>query len=228
MQDGNCAVIFNLSFCDSVAYAVPANPANFTVTNLTNFYDRTAQAAYKNFYLNLQQIPCEIDSTGQYSLARTCDDCQNAYKSWLCSVMIPRCMDFSSTAPYLQERNLVQPFPNLTTIDPARISQVQNILYLNSSRNPLIDSTVQPGPYKELLPCDDLCYGIVQSCPAAMGFACPQPGQLGFNYSYGVRQAWNLTCNYPGAVYNMNGGSVRGLPFTLIMAAFVLLCLLLI
>ena len=228
MQDDNCAVIFNLSFCDSVAYAVPANPKNFTVANLTNFYDTGAQAAYVKFSLNLQQIPCEIDSTGQYSLARNCNDCQNAYKSWLCSVMIPRCMDFSSTAPYLQERNLVQPFPNLTTIDPARISQVQNILYLNSSRNLAIDTTVQPGPYKELLPCDDLCYGIVQSCPAAMGFACPLPGQLGFNHSYGVRQAWNLTCNYPGAVYNMNGGSDRRMPFTLIVAASVLLGLLLV
>ena len=227
LPDGNCAVIFNLSFCDQVAYAVPANPVNFTVTNLTNFYDSGAQAAYGYFYLNLQQIPCEIDSTGQYSLARNCNDCQNAYKSWLCSVMIPRCMDFSSTAPYLQERNLVQQFPNGTTLDPAIISQVQNILYLNSSRNPAIDSTVQPGPYKELLPCDDLCYGIVQSCPASMGFACPRPGHLGFNHSYGVRQAGNLTCNYPGALYNMNGGSVRGVPFTLIMAASVLLGLLL-
>jgi calcium channel MID1 len=220
-------VIFNLSFCDWVAYAVPANPTNFTLTNLTNFYDSAAQAAYANFDLNLQQFPCEIDSTGQYSLVRNCTDCRNAYKSWLCSVMIPRCMDFSSTAPYLQERNLVRPFPNLTTIDPARISQVQNILYLNSSRNPLIDTKVQPGPYKELLPCDDLCYGIVQSCPAAMGFSCPRPGQLGFNHSYGQRQAGNLTCNYPGAVYNMNGGSVRGVPFTLIVAASVLLGLLL-
>jgi calcium channel MID1 len=228
LPDGNCAVIFNLSFCDSVAYAVPANPINFTVTNLTNFYDSGAQAAYVNFSLNLQQIPCEIDSTGQYSLVRTCDDCKNAYKSWLCSVMIPRCMDFSSTAPYLQERNLVQPFPNGTTIDPARISEVKNILYLNSSRNLAIDTTVYPGPYKELLPCDDLCYGIVQSCPAAMGFDCATPGQLGFNHSYGVRQAGNLTCNYPGAVYNMNGGSVRGVPFTLIVAASVLLGVLLV
>jgi calcium channel MID1 len=221
-------VIFNLSFCDSVAYAVPANPTNFTVANLTNFYDTGAQAAYVNFYLNLQQIPCEIDSTGQYSLARNCDDCKNAYKIWLCSVMIPRCMDFSSTAPYLQERNLVRPFPNLTTLDPATISQAQNILYLNSSRNLAIDATVQPGPYKELLPCDDLCYGIVQSCPAAMGFACPLPGQLGFNHSYGVRQAGNVTCSYPGAVYNMNGGSDRRMPFTLIVVASVLLGLLLV
>ena len=226
--DGNCAVIFNLSFCNSVAYAVPANPTNFTVTNLTNFYDTGAQAAYTLFDYNLQQIPCEIDSTGQYSLARNCQDCRNAYKSWLCSVMIPRCMDFSSNAPYLQERNLVQPFPNSTTIDQDRINQVQNILYLNSSRNPNIDTTVRPGPYKELLPCDDLCYAIVQSCPAAMGFGCPQPGQLGFNHSYGQRQAGNLTCNYPGALYNMNGGSVRGVPFTLIVAATILLGLLLV
>lgn len=221
-------MIFNLSFCDSVAYAVPGNPNTYpNVTGLANFYDSTAQNAYTSFDLNMQQIPCEIDSTGQYSLARNCTDCRNAYKSWLCSVMIPRCMDYSSTAPYLQERNVVNPFPNSTSLDPAYISQSQNILYLNSSRNPAIDWMVQPGPYKEVLPCDDLCYGIVQSCPAAMGFGCPRPGQQGFNHSYGVRQPGSITCNYPGAVYNLNAGSVRAVPSVLSIAAAVLLSLLL-
>lgn len=174
----------------------------------------------------MQQIPCEIDSTGQYSLARNCNDCNDAYKIWLCSVMIPRCKDYSSTAIYLQARNIVQPFPNSTTLDPNVISQVQSYLYLNSSRNQLIDQLVQPGPYKELLPCDDLCYGIVQSCPAALGFSCPRPGQLGFNYSYGVRpprDSAEATCNYPGAINNLNGGSVRRVPLVSGIAVVVLL-----
>jgi calcium channel MID1 len=231
LKDGNCAVIFNLSFCNSVAYAVPGNPTNFSnITALADFYDTGAQNAYANFDLNMQQIPCEIDSTGQYSLARNCTQCRNAYKSWLCSVMIPRCMDYSSTQPYLQARNVVRSFPNNTSLDPAYISQVQNILYLNSSRNPAIDTTIQPGPYKEILPCDDLCYGIVQSCPSVMGFSCPRPGQLGFNHSYGLRQSGQqgqVTCNYPGAVYNLNVGPVRSVPFGFIITAAVLLGLLL-
>ncbi|KAG9818558.1 hypothetical protein KCU77_g17340, partial [Aureobasidium melanogenum] len=38
----------------------------------------------------------------------------------------------------------------------------------NSSRNPtIIVDTIAPGPYKEVLPCQDLCYSLVRSCPAA-------------------------------------------------------------
>jgi calcium channel MID1 len=212
-------VIFNLTFCDSVSYAVPGNPTKFqNVTALADFYDNGAKTAYASFDYALQQIPCEIESSGQYSLARDCNDCRNAYKRWLCSVMIPRCMDYSSNASWLQPRNVVNPFPNSTYLDADTISRSQNILYLNSSRNPSIDDVVQPGPYKEILPCDDLCYNIVQSCPSSMQFSCPRPNGLGFNHSYGLRpnespeQAGQITCNYPGAVYNLSIGHCPRVP----------------
>jgi len=219
-SDGNCAVIFNLSFCNSVAYAVPGNPNTFPdVTDLANFYDSAASAQYTNFDFAMQQIPCEITSTGQYSLARNCSDCASAYKDWLCSVTIPRCMDYSSTASWLLPRNIAQSFPNGTKLDDATIQAAQSLLYLNSSRNPNIDLYVQPGPYNEILPCEDLCYNLVQSCPSAMGFGCPQPGQMGFNYSYGLRpngspeQVGQITCNYPGAAYDLSAASILTTPF---------------
>ena len=86
---------------------------------------------------------------------------------------------------------------------------------MRNSRNPIIDEQVLPGPYKEVLPCDDLCYNVVQSCPASMGFSCPLPGDIGFNQSYGRRpegeagapeKSTVITCNYPGASYFLNGG----------------------
>jgi hypothetical protein len=43
----------------------------------------------------------------------------------------------------------------------------------NSTRNPGIDVVVVQAPYKEMLPCLDLCIDIVRSCPANLGFACP-------------------------------------------------------
>ncbi|KFZ10157.1 hypothetical protein V501_05295, partial [Pseudogymnoascus sp. VKM F-4519 (FW-2642)] len=215
-SDGNCAILFNLSFCSDVSYAVPGNPTTFpTLTSLAEFYDNAAASAYSNFAKALQQIPCEIPNTGQYSLVRNCDHCAAAYKAWLCSVTIPRCQDYSRSDPWLQPRNVVQPFPNSSSLaDTAFLAASQEILYLNSSRNPAIDEIVKPGPYKEILPCLDMCYNLVQSCPAAMGFECPGPGNGGFASSYGRRpngsssEDGQITCNYPGAAYHLSGAGV--------------------
>lgn len=217
IEDDNCAVIYNLSFCDQSSYAVPGNPNTFpNVTSLAAFYDNATQAQYEFFNKVLAQIPCETTSSAQYSLAKNCNDCASDYKNWLCSVMIPRCTDFSSSLTWLQERNLVQPFPNGTMLSPEVVSFASQTTFLNGSRNTAIDSVVQPGPYKEVLPCDDLCYSIVQSCPASMGFSCPMFGQLGFNQSYGKRpdgspeQAGQITCNFPGAAYFLAATGTRG------------------
>lgn len=130
---------------------------------------------------------------------------------------IPRCQDYSKSDPWLQERNINQPFPNGKKLDGAFLSDYQNVLFLNSSRNPTIDEVVRPGPYKEILPCQDVCYNIVQSCPAAMGFACPRPGDMGFDSSYGSRpngsanEDGQITCNYPGAAYYLSGAEMVGM-----------------
>lgn len=227
-------MIFNLTFCDNVAYAVPGNPSNISTAELAAWYDNSTQAQYQYFDYALQQIPCEITATGQYSLVRTCADCAKSYKAWLCSVMIPRCMDFSSTDSWLQERNIAQAYPNGTMLDTAIVEQAQNVLYLNSSRNPNIDAYIAPGPYKEILPCQDLCYDLVQSCPAAMSFGCPVPGQLGFNHSYGLRpdgspeQSGQITCNYPGAAYDLGTASALRVPLAAAVATVCLLGILLV
>jgi calcium channel MID1 len=73
---------------------------------------------------------------------------------------------------------------------------------MNSSRNKLIDDLIHPGPWKEILPCKDLCHDLVQSCPASMGFVCPLEGEGLESYGYGSfgsnRKDKNITCNYPG------------------------------
>ena len=159
---------------------------------------------YDNFNKSLAQIACEAPSNQRYSLARSCDDCAAAYKDWLCYVTIPRCEDFSNPAAYLQPRAMSQPFPNGDTLDQAILStEAANTWASNSSRNRRIDEEIQPGPYKEVLPCDDLCYNIVQSCPSALGFSCPLPGQVGFSASYGQRPQGGSTptCNFPGSAH---------------------------
>lgn len=91
--------------------------------------------------------------------------------------------------------------------------QYGTVFASNSSRNPaVIDEMIRPGPYKEVLPCEDLCYSLVQSCPAALGFGCPYPGR-GLEADYGARSedTSNLTCSYLGAVYYLNdAGRVGG------------------
>lgn len=220
--------MYGLSFCDQVAYAVPANSNNFpNMTSLAAYYDNATQYSYGFFKKVLAQIPCDTTSSAQYSLARTCEDCDAAYKQWLCSISIPRCTDYSSTLSWLQPRAQGQPFPNGTFLDPKVLAYVNNSAALNGSRNASIDQLVTPGPYKEVLPCEDLCYNLVQSCPASMGFGCPQPGNIGFNESYGLKpitgadvngRITNLTCNFPGVVYYLSAGS-QALPSPILVIA---------
>jgi calcium channel MID1 len=223
---GNCQIILNLPFCDQVAYSVPSNPNSFAnSTLLATFYDSQAQSAYANFERALAQISCEAPATQRYSLVRTCDDCAAAYKSWLCSVAIPRCEDFNTAGAWLQPRNLQQPFPNGDSLDAATLAGFPNTSATMSSRNPSIDEVVKPGPYKEVLPCEDLCYNLTQSCPSALGFNCPRPGMLGFNTSYGIRgqqdENGEVYCNYPGAAHVFSGSGRIGVGWPVGALAFV-------
>lgn len=212
--EDNCALMYNLSFCSEVAYAVPTNPDLFSPTTglpeLAALYDSYASQMYQYFNYSLQQIPCNTTSSSQYSLARNCDDCARAYKQWLCAVTIPRCADYSNNDAWLKPRNLGQAFVNGSTISSSpQFNADQSLLNnvaTNSSRNPLIDESIRPGPYKEVLPCEDLCYDLIQSCPASFGFACPLKG-AGFEDSYGIRSndSGLITCSYLGAAYYLSG-----------------------
>ena len=195
-------MIYNLAFCSEVAYAVPSNATSArNITALGEFYDNYASSLYVNFTKSLAQIPCNTTSSARYSLAVNCDDCRRAYKRWLCAVTIPRCQGFSEKASYLQPRAVAYNFFNETygaqfADDPSFNPQNKNRMFMNSSRNVLIDEVIKPGPYKEVLPCKDLCYGLVQSCPAALGFACPLEGH-GLNYTYGNVAPGLMSCNTP-------------------------------
>lgn len=208
-------VISNLTFCDQTAYSVPGNEEKYggsKIDDLKSFYDDYAKEMYDNFNKAMMQVQCDAPNESMYSLARSCDDCKTAYKNWICSVAIPRCEDFSNPDDFLQMRNIMAKFPDGTSVDPNLQAQYGNVPAYNSSRIPNIDVVVQPGPYKEVLPCDDLCYDIVQSCPSALGLGCPQFGMIGFNTSYGRRQTEsgstsNVTCNYPGSAHYKSAAS---------------------
>ncbi|KAF2755350.1 hypothetical protein EJ05DRAFT_99048 [Pseudovirgaria hyperparasitica] len=223
--DGNCQIIFGLSFCSEVAYAVPTNPNSFNATSLAQLYDDTAKNLYTGFNYSLQQTPCEARVTDQYSLARNCTDCANDYKHWLCAVTIPRCYDLYSSIGFLQPRSLGYNFFNGTPIaadSPYSNQTLKDRIATNSSRNAMIDDQIKPGPYKELLPCRDLCYALVRSCPAKMGFGCPTEGKM-MSQSYGLDDQ----CNDPLSIFVLNSGielhakTVTALASTLITTALI-------
>ena len=221
--EGACRVIFNLTLCDETQYAVPANTELFRdVQDLEAFYDNYTRTMYDNFEKSLQQVQCEAPSENRFSLVKTCDDCRTAYKNWLCSVAVPRCEDFSEPdRPYLQPRNIDKPFPNGTMVDEATRLRYDGQKAFTSSRNPLIDDIVKPGPYKEVLPCDDVCYQLVQSCPAALGFDCPQPDNIGFDVSYGRRLGEGITCNYPGSAHYPSASARNPVPWAGLLPAVI-------
>ncbi|KAH6963481.1 stretch-activated Ca2+-permeable channel component-domain-containing protein [Fusarium avenaceum] len=216
----NCKMVTNLEFCNETQYAVPGNDKKFNNTALAKHYDDYARKMYANFEKVIAQIPCEAPPESRYSLARTCDQCREAYKRWLCTVSIPRCEDVMGGGRHSVVRNAFQAFPNGTTL-PDDFRKGLRSSANNSSRNAWIDQTVEPGPYKELLPCEDICYDVVQSCPAAIGFTCPQPGFPSFGVSYGQRdpETSGITCNYPGEARTRISAAEVLRPGTLVLSA---------
>lgn len=198
----NCKVAdgAEFEFCDEVNWAMPGND-DLNNTELVRLYDNYARDMYRNFEKVLMQTPCEAPPDQQYSLARNCSDCERAYKRWLCTVVVPRCEDVSSSNPHAVLRNAGKPFPNGTMMSQEIRDTLGNSIYFNGSRNRHLDDEIKPGPYKEILPCDDICYEVVQSCPANMQFSCPRPGWTGFNTSYAERGDPGddaVRCSFPG------------------------------
>jgi calcium channel MID1 len=178
---------------------------------------------YGYFNNSLAQIPCQAPDEARYSLARDCADCSRAYKNWLCAVAFPRCEDFNSTNPFTQVRNVAQDFPNGT-----RLATAGDFAHPaeQASRNAFIDEGIAPGPYREVLPCDDVCYLVVQSCPAALGFACPLPEMKAYAQSYGRRQESAkdvVPCNFPGSSTEPSNAGLVAVSWTGLAVSFIVL-----
>ncbi|OAD70369.1 hypothetical protein PHYBLDRAFT_148909 [Phycomyces blakesleeanus NRRL 1555(-)] len=168
----------------------PRVPVGATIgldtSEIASNYDTQAKATFDPFGTALSQFNCEKT---QYSLVRNCNDCYMDYKRWLCSVTIPRCTSALSSVPGTQASGQ---FPAVSV----------RSIPTNRSRNPWIDQNMTPGPWVELLPCIDLCYRVVQSCPPFLQFNCPI-GDLAM-YQYGYWQNGELSANDTTFTYDVN------------------------
>lgn len=174
-EAGICEFIYDLDFCSNVAYSVPRSNLTDNNRDLKVLYDAYAAAIYANFSLLMQQVSCDVGLDSRYSPIVTCEDCEEAYKNWLCSVTIPRCTTNSSS--YFIKREAGE----------MRTEELQNLIQPQRS-------------YYEVLPCIDMCNEIVRTCPASFGFQCPQDNDtiLMMSYNYYKSDTSYDTCNIVG------------------------------
>ncbi|CAO3597089.1 unnamed protein product [Absidia cylindrospora] len=188
-SDPHCRMIYDLDFCDDVAYSVPTDP-NQDIWNITRSYDEQAKELFAPFGTALTQFNC---NSTQYSLVRNCDDCYRDYKRWLCAVTIPRCTSSTTDTPTPALLGDHEDEPPLPTVGTREVTN-------GSSRNPWIDETYQPSGWTELLPCIDLCYQVVQSCPPFLQFNCPEGDLAAQQYGY-----WKTQTNQTkGPLFDVN------------------------
>ncbi|KAF9581797.1 stretch-activated cation channel mid1 [Lunasporangiospora selenospora] len=213
----NCVLLTELEFCKEVAYAVPVTPlstlpgnvvaapigANSTVVqDLKKMYDSFAMNLMDNFNKVLDQYDC---SKSEYSLVRTCTDCRRAYRRWLCSVSIPRCTDIEDvTDPRNQGYLTPDKMPEGLDKNPYLLDRTngpvivpKNTSTTRGAGSQLPPDLLNPGDYGEVLPCIDLCFDVVQSCPNFLGFNCPVKNMAG---NYAKMNAQGFHCNGLGLV----------------------------
>ncbi|GAA5862045.1 hypothetical protein JCM8547_001568 [Rhodosporidiobolus lusitaniae] len=191
----SCRLLYDLDFCPSVAYSVPA-PSGLSTSSLISFFNSSLSPSLTAFRRTLTTFPCDVPTMGQYSVVSTCDDCYAAYRDWACATTIPRCTDApanatlndttsagsesglaSWTIPSEPQTTLLRsdPFASRTPpFGPSNLSlsfpELFNSSFPASSQNTL---SLSPFPYSEIPPCLDVCHLVEAKCPPFLGWQCP-------------------------------------------------------
>jgi calcium channel MID1 len=175
----NCRLLFDVPFCPWLAHSVPAPPSLDTPSLLALFNATIAPSIFA-FNTTLETFPCHAPlrkEQGMYSYVRTCDQCLDAYQSWLCGIRMPRCTDESSPTP----EKSVDP----DNLDETDIVTTFHRTSANNSRTPSLPD--EAFPYYEIPPCIDTCHLVAASCPPVISnaFNCPlKTITLEQSYSY--------------------------------------------
>ncbi|EMD35802.1 hypothetical protein CERSUDRAFT_115744 [Gelatoporia subvermispora B] len=187
----SCPIVHSLPFCPSTSWAVPlpapSDPSQgHTANTLPNSLVDPIIQVLTNFTTMLTTFPCGRDD---YSPLVTCADCQAAYRTWLCTVTLPRCGEFppnssvattsaSSHSTSATSSALVQQLPAQMPL-PALMPQPPTV----PPRSPFLSP--YPATYDALLPCLETCNAVDRACPPFLGFKCPLP-KFTASASYGV------------------------------------------
>ncbi|GAA5930794.1 Mid1p [Sporobolomyces koalae] len=202
-SSSSCRLLYDLDYCPSIAYSVPA-PSSLSTSDLVDYFNASITPSLKAFARTLTTFPCDSTEFGQYSVVSTCSDCYEAYRDWICTTTIPRCTDAPSNAtlvtnssrfdpvtdlaiwsiPSTYSSSIVRDYPpasrtpafapsNLSTTFPTLF----NASYPASNRQNLDHES--PFPYSEVLPCMDVCHLVDARCPTFLGWTCPTSGGTG-------------------------------------------------
>lgn len=150
--------------------------------DLLSIYNSTMYASLQGFNTTLSTFPCNApikDSQGRYSFVRTCDQCLEAYTSWLCAVRMPRCVDYEPNQPEAPSSNTIYTYPRTSA---------------NDSRTPKLPDSAFP--YSELPPCIGVCDLVQASCPPVISNAFPCPStekNSNLNASYALPYSRQIT-----------------------------------
>ncbi|KAH3682137.1 hypothetical protein WICPIJ_006895 [Wickerhamomyces pijperi] len=186
--EGICQLVDDMSFCSNVRYSIPQSKKfqeDGNYQDFINSYDNYARDVYNNFTLALGLDGCQLPDDQIYSPITSCQECSEAYKNWLCAVLIPRC--------------------DSTIATNSTISRVER----TSLRSQVLSESVEvPSSYYETLPCIDLCFTIVRNCPSDFGFSCPKM-MRDIENNYGFMNAANqndgngvgVGCNFVGEMF---------------------------
>ncbi|KPV72056.1 uncharacterized protein RHOBADRAFT_56187 [Rhodotorula graminis WP1] len=215
----SCRLVYGIDVCPSVAYSVPA-PRSLDTPSLVDFFNSTLSASLANFSRTLSTFPCDSRDHGLYSIVSTCDDCLDAYRTFLCATTLPRCTDAppstilndSSAAiarddelatwfvPQQFETALVRDDPAASRtplFGPANLSStfpsLFNASYPATAANAKAES---PFPYSEVPPCLDVCYLVEARCPPFLGWKCPR-GTVGDLDGGTASAAYGVTRDVP-------------------------------
>ncbi|PPQ87581.1 hypothetical protein CVT25_006081 [Psilocybe cyanescens] len=185
-----CPLVHSLPYCPSVSYAVPLPAPPGSAASSDTYTDAsgalpgaltTPLLSYlANFTTVLTTHACGRD---WYSPVVGCDDCQKAYRAWLCAVSFVRCSEPSSSAASTQAQAQAQARAQAQLPISALLPQPTS----SPPRNPFLPSPSTE--YTALLPCIEQCYAVDRACPPFLGFKCPSVGAsdaVGARASYGV------------------------------------------
>lgn len=145
-----------------------------------------------------------MNEQGNFSSVRTCADCFEAYRTWLCSIVLPQCTDIpaplqqSAQVNYTTNENsqLVfsdQPIPESVQLilvrDNPALSRTPQLSPSALANNPNLSvyNPTTPFPYGEVPLCLDVCNNVAASCPYFISWNCPLRFQT-LAASYGLLQ----------------------------------------
>ncbi|KAL5514095.1 hypothetical protein ACEPAG_2856 [Sanghuangporus baumii] len=189
----SCPLVHSLPYCPLVSYAValsppPSGTVSYDASTLPQSISDPLISYLSNFTTSLLTFACGRD---WYSPIVGCTDCQEAYRTWICAVQLPRCGESvaestsSVVVPVDSVRRKRWSFwkrdgsEQTILVTPALAEQNSTATVRNSPLPPFSSNWTQ------LLPCLETCNAVERACPPFLQFKCPVP-RFNAGDSYGV------------------------------------------